>query len=158
MRGRKPQPTSLKVLNGNPGKRPLNDLEPTPEAKLPKPPKHLSKIARRAWLEMSKRLDDCGITSKIDGVAFQLLCEAYGNYLEACEKVAAHGAVWLDKGEGKIPKFAYSPYWAIMNREWEKVKQMLVEFGMTPSSRARVKKVLDHDSARPLEAKYFDAV
>ena len=29
-RGRKPKPTALKVLEGNPGKRPLNDHEPIP--------------------------------------------------------------------------------------------------------------------------------
>ena len=29
-RGRKPKPTALKVLEGNPGKRPLNDREPVP--------------------------------------------------------------------------------------------------------------------------------
>ena len=28
MRGRKPKPTVLKLLDGNPGKRPLNDREP----------------------------------------------------------------------------------------------------------------------------------
>ena len=33
-RGRKPKPTALKVLEGNPGKRPLNLFEPTPEGKM----------------------------------------------------------------------------------------------------------------------------
>ncbi len=28
--GRKPIPTKLKILHGNPGKRPLNDKEPEP--------------------------------------------------------------------------------------------------------------------------------
>ena len=31
MRGRRPKPTRLKMLTGNPGKRPLNDDEPRPE-------------------------------------------------------------------------------------------------------------------------------
>ena len=29
-RGRKPKPTALKALEGNPGKRPLNEHEPMP--------------------------------------------------------------------------------------------------------------------------------
>ena len=29
-RGRKPKPTAVKVLEGNPGKRPLNMYEPVP--------------------------------------------------------------------------------------------------------------------------------
>ena len=31
MRGRKPTPTTLKLLAGNPGRRPLNDAEPQPD-------------------------------------------------------------------------------------------------------------------------------
>ena len=33
-RGRKPKPTAVKVLEGNPGKRSLNTAEPKPEKKL----------------------------------------------------------------------------------------------------------------------------
>ena len=40
-RGRKPKPTALKVLEGNPGKRPLNDREPVPPLSLI----HISDIA-----------------------------------------------------------------------------------------------------------------
>lgn len=35
-RGRKPKPTALKELEGNPGKRTLNDKEPKPPKKAPK--------------------------------------------------------------------------------------------------------------------------
>jgi hypothetical protein len=31
MRGRRPKPTRLKLLTGNPGKHPLNRSEPKPE-------------------------------------------------------------------------------------------------------------------------------
>ena len=34
-RGRKPKPTAVKVLEGNPGKRSLNTGEPKPEKKGP---------------------------------------------------------------------------------------------------------------------------
>ena len=30
IRGRKPKPTALKLLEGNPGKRPINEHEPVP--------------------------------------------------------------------------------------------------------------------------------
>lgn len=29
-RGRKPKPTAMKILEGNPGERPLNEREPIP--------------------------------------------------------------------------------------------------------------------------------
>ena len=38
MRGRKPKPTALKLLEGNPGKRRINGTEP-------KPPSSLSTVA-----------------------------------------------------------------------------------------------------------------
>ena len=49
MAGRKPKPTSLKVLEGNPGKRQLNPNEPKPDASVPKCPAWLSKEAKREW-------------------------------------------------------------------------------------------------------------
>ena len=39
--GRKPTPTTLKVLRGNPGKRKINTEEPTLDVLLPDPPGHL---------------------------------------------------------------------------------------------------------------------
>ena len=49
MRGRKPTPTAIKVLEGNPGKRPLNDREPQPPKKAPSCPKWLEPDAKREW-------------------------------------------------------------------------------------------------------------
>ncbi len=46
-RGRKPKPTALKVLEGNPGKRPLNLNEPKPEKKAPKCPSWLEPEAKK---------------------------------------------------------------------------------------------------------------
>jgi hypothetical protein len=37
MAGRRPKPTHLKVVTGNPGKRKLNDKEPTPAREIPSP-------------------------------------------------------------------------------------------------------------------------
>lgn len=51
MAGRRPKPTHLKVVTGNPGKRKLNDKEPTPAREIPSPPEHLSdwgKVARES--------------------------------------------------------------------------------------------------------------
>ena len=40
-KGRKPTPTAIKELEGNPGKRALNDKEPKPVKKAPACPKWL---------------------------------------------------------------------------------------------------------------------
>src|SRR5688572_21911457 len=49
MRGRKPKPTWLKIMTGNPGKRPLNDAEPQPEGLLGEPPEWLTDAQKAAW-------------------------------------------------------------------------------------------------------------
>lgn len=137
-RGPRPEPTTLKLLKGNPGKRALNTNEPRPTGCLPKCPEHLSESASEAWHTWATDLEECGIATRLDATAFELLCAAYARYLDAAEKVSQGGAVWVEKGEGKIPKFVYSPYWAVMKAEFKNVRAMLQEFGMTPSSRSGV--------------------
>lgn len=46
-RGRKPKPTAVKVLEGNPGKRSLNTREPQPEKKAPRCPSWLEDEAKK---------------------------------------------------------------------------------------------------------------
>ena len=46
-RGRKPKPTALKKLEGNPGKRPLNELEPVPPTVALRCPNYLLPEARK---------------------------------------------------------------------------------------------------------------
>ena len=46
-RGRKPKPTAMKELEGNPGKHPLNTSEPKPNKKAPACPKWLEPEAKK---------------------------------------------------------------------------------------------------------------
>ena len=54
MRGRKPKPTDQKRLEGNPGKRQLNDQEPEPEVAIPDCPEHLDPEARAEWQRVTQ--------------------------------------------------------------------------------------------------------
>ena len=56
VRGRKPKPTALKVLEGNPGHRPLNKKEPMPKGKLPRCPEWLEDDAKKEWKRLGKVL------------------------------------------------------------------------------------------------------
>ena len=69
MRGRKPKPTVLKLLDGNPGKRPLNDREPTAPQGIPEPPNWLDDEARAEWFRTVKVLADMGVMSLADDTA-----------------------------------------------------------------------------------------
>ena len=47
--GRKPKPTAMKELEGNPGKRKLNKKEPMPGKGMPDCPKWLLPDAQEEW-------------------------------------------------------------------------------------------------------------
>lgn len=92
-RGRKPKPTALKVLEGNPGKRPLNTDEPKPKKKAPKCPSWLEPEAKKEWRRMSKTLEKIGVLTQVDGAAFAGYCQAYARWREAEEFLTKHGTI-----------------------------------------------------------------
>ena len=75
-RGRKPKPTAIKELEGNPGKRPLNDAEPKPAKKAPPCPKWLEPEAKKEWRRLSKQLEQIGVLTEVDQAAFASYCQA----------------------------------------------------------------------------------
>jgi len=156
MKGRKPTPTSLKILADNPGHRPINKNEPSGVVSIPEPPAHLSDTEKEVWNRFGETLKNAGILTNLDAMAFEVLVRAYVAATDAARKVAEFGPVWVEKGEGKIPKFAYSPYWAVQNREEKKLVALLAEFGLTPSSRTRVK-VEDSIKSNNGKSRFFNA-
>ena len=75
-RGRKPKPTAVKLLEGNPGKRGLNAGEPKPERKAPRCPGWLEAEAKKEWKRMAKQMELLGILTEIDMAAFAGYCQA----------------------------------------------------------------------------------
>ena len=145
--GRKPKPTALKLLSGNAGKRPLNTAEPTPDPGLPKPPSWLSPRARRVWREIGPILQDMRVMTVADGTALSLLADAMAEYTEARAVVVKQGATYTvehiardEEGNAIVTRSVRArPEVAIASDAWKRVRTMLVEFGLTPSSRSRVK-------------------
>jgi len=132
--GRKPLPTYLRLLAGNPGKRPLNVNEPKPRASIPRCPVHLNAEAKAEWRRMARRLHGLGVLTEVDGTAFALYCQAYGRWVQAEQKLSEFGTVI--KGPNGMP--VQSPYLSIANRAMDQMRSLLSEFGMTPSSRSRI--------------------
>jgi P27 family predicted phage terminase small subunit len=133
MRGTKPTPTALKIVRGNPGKRPLPENEPTPSAGADAP-EYLSPAAAKHWPMVAKQLNDANILTAIDAAALALYCEAFARWRHACDQVNKYGPVI--KAPSGFP--VQSPYLAIANKAHEQMTKLLIEFGMTPSSRSRV--------------------
>jgi P27 family predicted phage terminase small subunit len=132
--GRKPKPTSLKLITGNPGHRPLNRNEPNPKRVIPPCPDFLQDEARATWHKVSKKLFKIGLLTEIDDMALALLCQSWTEYLEASAKLRETGLL-VKSPNGQL---MLNPYLVIANQAIKKVRAMLVEFGMSPSSRGRI--------------------
>ncbi len=132
--GRRPKPTAIKRLEGNPGRRRLNRREPKPDPTMPEPPALLEGEARAEWDRMAPLLHKLTLLTKVDGAALALHCLAWERLVIAQAKLREHGQVVFSPNGCPIQ----SPYLAIVNKASEQVMRALVEFGMTPSSRSRI--------------------
>lgn len=145
MAGRRPKPTALKILAGNPGKRTLNRREPPADTGLPSCPAHVQNEARREWRRISRHLANIGLLTKIDRAALAAYCVAYGRWSDAEMQVTRLGAV-VKTVNGNLIQ---NPYLAVANRSMEQMARLAAEFGMTPSSRSRVQ-VAERDEVMSL--------
>ena len=130
------EPTKLKKLKGNPGRRPLPANEPEPEVAdtLPSPPAHMSASAKAEWKNMAAKLYRLGLLTEVDTSALALYCQAYGRWVDAEKKLKITGMV-ISTTNGNIIQ---SPYVGIANKAMAACHNYLKEFGMTPSSRTKV--------------------
>ncbi|WP_375173706.1 phage terminase small subunit P27 family [Pseudooceanicola sp.] len=134
MRGRKPKPTALKLLEGNPGGRPINHDEPKPTRSRPTCPSHLSPTAKAEWKRIAEEMENVGLLTRIDRVALAVYCQAYGKWVEAERKLAETPPL-LKMPSGYIQ---VSPWVTISNKQAELMAKYMAELGLTPSARSRL--------------------
>lgn len=91
IKGRKPKPTAIKLLEGNPGKRPLNKSEPKPKKGAPKCPAWLLPEAKKEWKRMAEQLELLGLLTAVDMTAFAGYCQSYARWKVAEEFITKHG-------------------------------------------------------------------
>ena len=149
MAGRKPKPTALKLIQGNPGKRPINKNEPQPAKRRMKAPAHLSVEAKKEWRYMATKLFKMGLLTEIDRAALAGYCQAYGRWVEAENILNEKGPLYKTEN-GCILQ---SPMLCVANRAMDQMYKFLTEFGMSPSSRSRV--VVRKDEPEDLAAEFF---
>ncbi len=134
MRGRKPKPISLKLIEGNPGKRPIHGREPQPPQSQPSCPAHLSPSAKAEWKRLGQSLNRIGLLTQVDRAALAAYCQAYGRWVEA-ERKLAETPVLLKTPAGYVQP---SPWLAISSKQLELMAKFMAELGLTPSSRSRL--------------------
>ncbi len=145
-RGPKPTPPVLQLLRGNPRKKSLSSLLDDvirPPVEIPECPAHLEDEARAEWGRIAPYLERLGLISQIDRAALTGYCDAWGEYVWACERIKAlnagdsngeRGRVWdTPSGYKQI-----SVLQQIRNRALDQCRQFLGMFGLSPADRSRV--------------------
>lgn len=151
-RGPLPKPAALRLLEGNPSKRPLNLAEGiNPRIEVPSVPKHLGQEARKEWKRITPLLLELGLISGLDRAALALYCQAVGRLSEL--ETAFNGQVDLLVTAGEsysdaVYKASYgvtpsgyaqqSVIVQLIKSHREQVNRYLMHFGMSPAARGRV--------------------
>ncbi len=135
--GRKPKPTALKLLTGTAQPSRMIKNEAKPKADAIKMPDHLSDGAKKCWAIVSKQLREAEVLTNLDTHALAMYCEVFARWQTANQSLAKYGPVI--KAPSGFP--VQSPYLQISNKSFDQMKALLVEFGMTPSSRTKVSTV-----------------
>ncbi len=133
------KPTSLHVLNGNPSKiKDLGKNEPKPKPIAPKPPAWLSKQAKKVWECHALQMENLGLLTEVDGIAFANLCQEQAD-MERRQKILNKLGDTMEytntKGEvNMVPR----PEALLVHKGRQIIKAYCAEFGLTASSRSRI--------------------
>lgn len=140
-KGRKNKPTNLRVLEGNPGKRPLPKDEPKPlDTSKPNPPSHLDKYGLEEWNRVCDGLHAMGVLFSIDMAILAAYCVSYSRWKQAEEelgKIRKRGS----KLKALIQKTHHGnmiphPLVGVSNTAARDVLRYAAQLGITPAARA----------------------
>jgi P27 family predicted phage terminase small subunit len=143
MRGPPPVPTNLRLLRGNPSKRPIRpEPQPTIPDAVPSAPEWISGYAREEWERVAGELYRLRLLTVVDIAPFAAYCVAYQNWRTAYEKfkemqdrdpVMAGFVVKSGKGTA-----ISNPIFLALRQAGTDMVRFAGEFGMAPAARARI--------------------
>jgi P27 family predicted phage terminase small subunit len=130
---------------------------------MPEMPKGMAPAARREWAQIAPILMRLGVLSNIDGKALAAYCDAYAMWELARKDLTKNGLVLdapvLDKDNNPVMYDGnlimvrkQNPAFAIYNSAAKLMKSFLIEFGLTPASRAKLKIEKPKENDDPMAA------
>ena len=134
------KPTALRLVNGNPSRRPLPKKEPKPKAGKIKKPKNLTPQASKVWDSLCELLDSIGVLTIADSLALERLCECYSEIKKADIEIKKYGIIYKVKTSTNDDEVLLKPNPAVTQRADadRRFKAYLIEFGLTPSARTKI--------------------
>jgi P27 family predicted phage terminase small subunit len=130
--GRPPKSTRLRKLDGNPGKRPLNEREPRPTGPLVKP-EFVTGEAAKEWDRAVGAMPD-GLYTAADAPVLAVYCVAWVLFRNALAQVAKEGMTAVGSTGQKIAH----PSIAVAAKQSEIILRASDRLGMSPVARARL--------------------
>lgn len=143
MAGRNPKPTALKLLQGNPGHRPLNASEPQPDAGAPEMPPGLSTAAQDEWRRILPILSKMRVLTVADSATIAGYCQSFADWIAAQSDVREHGLLIEEPmtnrmGEIVGHRLKKNPALTIANELKKAYRAFASDLGLSPASRTRV--------------------
>jgi len=135
MSGPRRQPTVLRIMRGNPGKRRINHQEPQHPALANICPDILTNpVARAEWDRVAPGLIGCGQVTVVDRAVLIGYCQKWAQW-QALEQEAAQHPFLVRAPTGyPIP----NPALGMANKAFNLMLKAAAELGMTPAGRSRV--------------------
>ena len=130
--GRPPKPTKLRKLEGNPGKRRINDKEPQPNGDLLRPA-FVSGAAAEEWNRAVGAMPPAFYTAA-DVPVLTVYCLAWVMYRNALGQVASEGMTSVGSTGQKVAH----PAIAIASKQAEILMRAADRLGMSPVARTRL--------------------
>ena len=144
MRGRKPVPTYLKVIRGNPGKRGLNKNEPVPDGALADPPEWMADSQKAGW-NYAIENSPAGLLKRLDRSTLAVWVVAEDLHRRAAEMIEKIGILTKAPNTG-LP--IQSPYLPVVNKQAQIMLKAAEQLGFTPAARSRIQ------IAEPVSTRY----
>lgn len=107
-------------------------------------PKGLGKVAAAEWRSIVPDLLQLGVLTKVDGKALAAYCHAFARWFQAEKDVEKYGVIveepiLLMGEETGYVRLKKNPACNVSETSMKIMKSFLVEFGMTPAARSRVR-------------------
>ena len=126
------KPRALKVIEGNPGRRPLE-----PEVNfgrgIPIKPDELSSDADWLWDQVISQLQSTGLLKPVDAAALEGICETFARWREAVRFRRERGLLGKNS-QGVVA----APWIGVEERASREFRAWCAEFGLTPAAEKNV--------------------
>jgi P27 family predicted phage terminase small subunit len=138
MPGPPPTPLRLRLLRGNPGKRPLRpEVEPTRPSACPDRPAFVTGYAADEWNRIAPEIHRLGLLTTLDVSVLGVYCATVARWRAAEETLArmAQGGLLVENDKGELRR---NPLVQVARHAAADMVRLAGHFGMTPAARSRL--------------------